>query len=192
MSITQQDVDDFVEWSKTHLPNFEICFKDESPLQRFIGKLLWPINKSYMTAYTTVMFGKVYFPSREIIADWGPESVYKILRHEFVHLMDAKRFPILFELSYIFLLPAFVTMRAYWEWRGYTQNLIVEFEETGDISDETCEFIIQRFVNSDYGWMFPFPNWLRKRFARLRQKIIAGKIKGPYPYQAWGKENARI
>jgi hypothetical protein len=40
------------------------------------------------------------------------------LRHEAVHLRDARRFPVLFELSYLAALPAVFTARAWWEWRG--------------------------------------------------------------------------
>ncbi|TNE48878.1 MAG: hypothetical protein EP343_13395 [Deltaproteobacteria bacterium] len=186
--VTQDNVDQWIQWMQQHLPRFQVCFKDESRLQRLIGWLLWPINRTYMTEYTTVMFGKIYFPSREEIESWGPAQVYAILRHEFVHLMDAKRFPVWFELSYLLLFPAGLTLRAYWEWRGYTQTLLVEHELYGTISDDIQEHILRRFVNSEYGWMFPFPNWLRRKMRKLCQSIEAGEVTGPYPYKEWGRE----
>lgn len=171
-----------------HLPRFQMCYKNESRWQKLIGWLLWPINRTYMTQYTTVMFGKVYFPSREQMANWGPSQVYSTLRHEFVHLMDAKRFPLWFELSYLFLLPIGLTFRAYWEWRGYTQTLLVEYEQTGSISPNTKTYILNRFVGADYGWMFPFRKPLERWMEHTCQHIQDGIITGPYPYCAWGKE----
>lgn len=185
--VTQQDVDNLVAWMQQYLPRFAVCYKDESKLQQLIGWLLWPINRYYMTHYTTVMFGKIYFPSREELEAWGPTQVYSTLRHEFVHLMDAKRFPIWFELSYLLLFPAGLTLRAYWEWRGYTQTLLVEHELYGTISDDIQEHILRRFVNSEYGWMFPFPRWLRKKLRSLCHDIETNAVQGPYPYKEWGQ-----
>lgn len=184
---TQQDVDAFVAWARQRLPRFALCYKDESRLQTLIGRLLKPINPHYMTLYTTVMFGKVYFPSRAHVDEWGAHRTYMILRHEFVHLMDAKRFPLLFELSYLLLLPTVFTLRAWWEYRGYVQNLIVEYESTGAISPTTIEFIIARFVGPDYGWMFPFARLLQRSFARTCEAIERGELRGPYPYKSWGQ-----
>lgn len=184
--ITQTDVDELVAWMQMHLPRFEVCYKNESRLQQWIGWLLRPINPTYMTEYTTIMFGKVYFPSREAIEEWGPSQVYSTLRHEFVHLMDSKRFPIWFELSYLLLFPTILTMRAYWEWRGYTQTLLVEYEQTGTISSQLVEHIIDRYVSGDYGWMFPFRKRLQRRMKKTCQQIYDGVIQGPYPYCDWG------
>jgi hypothetical protein len=181
-TISEQDVEALIAWMQTHLPSFAVCYKDESRLQRLIAWLLKPINPRYMTLYTTVMFGKVYFPSREIVAEYGWDQVYGTLRHEFVHLMDARRFPVWFEFSYLFLFPAGWTMRAFWELRGYTQNMIVEFEQTGQISPVTCERIADQFVSAAYGWMVPFRASIERDLARLREEILAGRLSGPYPY----------
>lgn len=80
--------DEIVEKIKVRIPNFEIRYKDESKLQRFIGFLLF-FNKAYMTDYTTTMFGKVYFTSRKSVEE-DPRGAWKILAHEYVHLLDAK------------------------------------------------------------------------------------------------------
>ncbi|HAA53713.1 MAG TPA: hypothetical protein DCE42_03110 [Myxococcales bacterium] len=186
--ISQQDIDTYVTWCQQHLPGFAICYKDESTLQKWIGALLWPINKRYMTAYTTVMFGKIYFPSRETVALWPKAQMYATLRHEFVHLMDAKRFPLWFEISYLLFFPAVLTMRAYWEYRGYVQNLLVEYERTNAISEETITWIVECFVRSEYGWMYPFRQHLTNILQRTKQRILKGELRGPYPYCEWGKE----
>lgn len=190
--LTQDDVDQFIAWMQQHLPRFAIVYKNESRWQRFLGWLLWPINRTYMTEYTTVMFGTIYFPSREIVQSWGHEQVYGILRHEFVHLMDARRFPVWFELSYLLLLPFGLTMRAFWEWRGYTQTLLVEYECCGTISEHTQNKIIDRFVGADYGWMFPFRRILTRWLQHLCQRIEREEIIGPYPYRDWGRERSHI
>ena len=185
---TQEDIEHLVAWIQQHLPGFAICYKDESRLQRLIGWFLWPINRVYMTRYTTVMFGKVYFPSRKIVESWSKDSVYRILRHEFVHLMDAKRFPLWFEFSYLFLFPAFWTFRAFWEMRGYTQDLILEYEDLGYISKATLQFIHQRFIGSEYGWMWGTRGSAWRWLQKVKVQVEAGELTGPYPYTEWGRK----
>lgn len=181
-TVTQQDVEELIAWMQMHLPSFEVCYKDESRFQAFLGRILTPVNPSYMTHYTTVMFGKVYFPSRQKVQEWGWEQMYTTLRHEFVHLMDAKRFPLWFEFSYLFCLPFVWTMRAFWELRGYTQDMLVEYELTGDVSEQTCTWIVEHFVRSDYGWMLPFPRLVRHLVLNIRKQIVEGTLQGRYPY----------
>lgn len=155
------------------LPRFRICYKDESRIQRLIGRLVWPFNRTYCTHYTTVMFGRVYFPSRDWCATWGPEAIYGILRHEAVHLDDMRRFPIIFHLSYLFLLPAGLTARAFWEWRGYLETMRVEAELQGCIPDSLITHIAERFTGPDYLFMCPFPRVVRRRLLRARARILA-------------------
>jgi hypothetical protein len=78
-------------------------------------------------------------------------------------------------------------MRSFWEWRGYVQSMLVEFELTARISQQTKQRIIDRFVGSDYGWMFPFRRWLERLVERVVQRIICGDLTGPYPYLSWGR-----
>ncbi len=150
---------------------FRIRYKDESGLQRLIGALLRPVNPHYLSRYTTVMFGRVYFPSREWCAFQGPEALYLTLRHEAVHLRDARRFPLLFQLSYLFALPSVFTARAWWEWRGYAETLRATYEVTGCISDAQLDHITRCFTGPDYLWMCPFPRFIRGRLERLRDEI---------------------
>lgn len=158
---------------RAHLPRFRICYKDESTLQRLIGRLVWPFNRTYCTQYTTVMFGRVYFPNRDWCARWGPEAVYGILRHEAIHLMDMRRFPGLFQLSYLFALPSIFTMRAVWEWRGYVETMRVEAELHGCISDTLITHIQARFTGADYLFMCPFPRFIRRRLLKARDRLLA-------------------
>ncbi|MGK0360509.1 MAG: hypothetical protein ACI9U2_002822 [Bradymonadia bacterium] len=155
------------------MPRFRVCYKDESRLQRLIGRLIWPFNRTYCTQYTTVMFGRVYFPNRDWCARWGPEALYGILRHEAVHLSDMRRFAGLFQLSYLFALPSVFTMRAVWEWRGYLETMRVEAELHGYISDSLITHIAQRFTGSDYLYMCPFPGFVRRRLLKARERLLA-------------------
>ena len=70
-------------------PKFEVLEKQNSRLMKFVYVVtlmrFW--NPYFMTAYVTTMFGKVYMP-RNLI---GTLTAYEVLRHELVHLRDARR-----------------------------------------------------------------------------------------------------
>lgn len=171
-SVTWADVEALEAELRASIPGFDVRYKDESALQRFLGRLLRPLCPTYCTTYTTVMFGRVYFPSRAWRARVGPETLYGVLRHEAVHLRDARRWPVLFELSYLFALPAMFTARAGWEWRAYRETLRVEFELTGDIPDALLDHIERRFTGPDYGFMCPFPRFVRRRLEAERARLL--------------------
>jgi hypothetical protein len=171
--VTAADVADLEARLAAELPRFAVRYKDESRLQQVIARLVRPFNRTYLTQYTTVMFGRVYLPSRAWCERQGPETVYRILRHEAVHLRDARRWPGLFHVSYLVLLPAGLTMRAFWEWRAYAETLRVEAELTGDISDGLLSHVERCFTGPDYLFMCPFPGWVRARLRRLRTRLLA-------------------
>jgi hypothetical protein len=166
MNINSKLYYDFVEEIKAEFPKFEIIEKQNSPLMKFIYTItlmrFW--NPFFMTAYITTMFGKVYMP-RNLI---GTLTGYEVLRHERIHLRDAARWPVLFELSYIFFpLPIVFTMRAYWEFRGYCESLVVENEVFGCVYKESIDFYVEQFTGKFYLWMFPFPKYLHSRFMKF-------------------------
>ena len=161
----------YIETLSCELPGFEIRYKDESPVQRGLAALLWPFNRRYLDGYTTVMFGRVYFPSRAWCAAVGPEAVYRVLRHEAVHLRDARRWPVLFPLSYVFGAPAVLTARAVWEARAYAESLRVSMELDGDVSDAELERIATLFTGAEYLFMCPFPRFVRRRLRALRHQL---------------------
>ena len=137
-----------------------------------MARLLRPFNPNYLSDYTTVWFRRVYFPSRSWCDAQGPDALYRILRHEAVHLRDARRFPIFFEVSYLLLLPAGFTLRAGWEWRAYAETLRTEYELTGQISDELLAHVAQQFTGPAYLFMCPFPGFVSRRLERLRSEIL--------------------
>jgi hypothetical protein len=161
---------------RAELPRFAVIYKDESRLHRLIGALVRPLNARYMQDYTTVIAGVVAFPSRAWRAAVGERAIYEILRHEAVHLRDARRFPILFELSWLLLpLPTVLTMRAYWEWRGYAESMRARVELGLPVDDAWIEHVVQRFCGPDYGFMWPFPAALRRRFVALRAALLSDR-----------------
>lgn len=168
---TRDDLDRYIEALARELPGFAVCYKDESRVQRLIGRLVRPFNRDYLTRYTTVMFGRVYFPSRRWAACCRPAELYRILRHEAVHLRDARRFPVVFPLSYLLLPPIGPGFRALWDWRGYAESLRVDVELGRPIGDETIEHIARRFTGPDYLFMLPFPRLVRRRLRRLRDRL---------------------
>ncbi|MFN3199167.1 MAG: hypothetical protein ACE366_12270 [Bradymonadia bacterium] len=173
LPITHEDVDQLAAALGEVIPRFAIRYKDESPLQRLIGRLVSPFNSEYMTRFTTVMFGKVYFPSRAWCDEMGPEAVYSILRHEAVHLLDAKHFPVIFHLSYLFLLPAGLTARAWWEWRGYVETMRVEVALRGYVPEHHIEWIAGCFTGPAYLFMWPFPKQIRRALRRKAKQLQA-------------------
>lgn len=178
---TQRDVDELVANMREILPSFDIKQKSESKLQRAIGWILSPFNKGYMTTYATTMFGKIWLPSGA--SQWSPETLYQLYRHEFIHLLDAKTYSIFFTLSYLLLLPVIFTCRCLWELRGYTQTMLVEYEKTGRIENDTLDWIAGQFTGSLYLWMCPFKGWLMSRLNSIRDRITNGEIKGfLYPH----------
>lgn len=75
---------------KREIPGFKIGFKTQSRFHRFIGWLISPFNKRYMTDYITTIGKTVWFPSPERLQ--GREDVaFEILSHEFVHLWDGRK-----------------------------------------------------------------------------------------------------
>lgn len=179
---TDKDVEELKATIKKHLPKCEIIQKSESRFQRLLGWLLKPINYRYMTAYVSAMFGNIYLPSKA--KEWSAGTTYSILRHEFIHLLDAKKWPLLMELSYLVVLPFVWTVRSHWELRAYTQTMLVEYEETGEIEQGTVTWIVHQFTSSNYGWMCPFKDRITAKVASARAQILAGHIKGlTYPHE---------
>jgi hypothetical protein len=91
----------FEDVVRAEIPGFRIAFKNETWHQKVIGLLLRPFNPKYMEKYTTTLSPVVYFPSRDFYES-NPASSFAILAHEYVHLVDTKRHPVWFRLSYLF------------------------------------------------------------------------------------------
>ena len=154
----------------------KIEFPDFVVIPKLQSKFMWacyylslmPLwNPHFMSRFITVAFGKVYMPEELIGTDIGAD----VLRHELVHLRDAKRWKILFYLSYVlFPLPAVFTMRAYWEFRGYCESIRAERDRYGVVYSESLNYYVSLFTGPSYLWMCPFPKFVMRKFVEFCQK----------------------
>ena len=166
-------------------PRFEIVPKRQSALQRAIGVALLIVTaggqRSYMTRYHTVLFGKLYVPD-----SWdamGDDDRYILLRHERVHLRQRRRMgdPL---MAFVYLVPIFPLFlawgRARIEWEAYVETIRATAEVHGLAAARRLEpEIVQRFVGPDYGWMWPFPRTVRRWFAEAMADVEAEAHGGP-------------
>jgi|GEM_PF-1262314 len=84
------NLDKVVSVIRDHIPGFAIRYKNESWTSKFIAVIVWIFNRRYLTDYTTTRYPRVYFPSREWVAE-NPRVAVKVLLHEFVHLWDRQQ-----------------------------------------------------------------------------------------------------
>ena len=183
---------------KRRIPEFRVKFKDESKFQRLIGKLAI-FNPGYMTSYTSTFGANVWFPSREFVNS-NRRRAFKILAHEYVHLLDRKNHKIMFELFYVapqvfgifavfsvlsvisswwllslialvFFMPLPALARAVLEFRGYTMGLAINLWCHGEILDETRDDIVAQFCGWNYYKMWPFESVIRRWIADAEMRI---------------------
>lgn len=156
---------------RREFPTFRLIEKDRSLLMWAIyyglGMFLW--CPRFMTSYTTVLITRVYMPTHLI----GAPRSYGTLRHERVHMRDCVRSGVVpFVVSYLFLLPAVLTLRSVWEMRAYAETMRVERERCGTISDGTVNHVVQQLVGSSYLWMLPFPRLARRWVEGVRDRVM--------------------
>lgn len=159
-------------------------------------------------SHTTI--GKKVYIKREsiLLEDWG--SIYRAIRHEFIHILQRDKYGFLYDFAYVFpqVLAVFslfailsiwfgdqwlyalvfliflFPIPAYWrmtfEMEGYTQTLLVEYETYGRISESSVRRIAKNFTGTMYFFMWPFGSWVRRRLEDIVDDIECGKIKTPH------------
>ena len=178
------------------IPGFKIKHKKDSLLMRALSCLLF-FNKGFMNSYVTTMYPEIYVP------DWWGKyknmsfSELGIIAHEYVHLSDRKRMGWWFNILYLspqifsllafgafwnlwfltalfFLLPWPSPGRAWLEYRGYTMNIAIHYW----VKKEKCDtdWIVEQFITSNYYYMFPFKNFLIRKFDQEYNKIVSGDL----------------
>ena len=160
---------DLVNKIEEDIPGFRVVPKTNSNLMWacYYITLMRFWNPHFMTHYITTAFGKVYMPADLIGTAIGAD----VLRHEWVHLRDARRWNILFYLSYLlFPLPAVFTMRAYWEFRGYCESIRAERDRYGVVYSESLHYYVSLFTGPAYLWMCPFPKFVMRKFVEFCEK----------------------
>ncbi len=53
---------------QTYFPNLKIKFKDQDPLMKLVGKLMF-FNPGFMTQFVTTIGETIYWPSKEDLED---------------------------------------------------------------------------------------------------------------------------
>ena len=158
-------------------PDFEIVSKRRSGLQLAIGGFLALITlggqRSYVSRYHTVMFGKLWVP--DSWPQMSSDARYVLLRHERVHLQQRRRMGDV-GMAFVYLVPFFPLGLAYGrariEWEAYEETIRATHEVYGaEALPALKRELVERFVGPDYGWMWPFPamieRWFEESVARL-------------------------
>lgn len=192
MQVPQHLVRELEDLIFEELPDLKIVYKDEEGWQNtsvftwviwaFFTYLIRPFSKEnhdlFMTRFSNALPGNVMvLPSRATHGDWSNFNVFVVVYHEVKHLLDMKKYPVWFVVSYILLLPILLTMRAFWEVRGYTASMLAVFKITGTVRKEMPPYLANHFVGSMYFFMFPFRETITKILEARRQRILKGEIK---------------
>jgi hypothetical protein len=191
-SVPQKDIDELLHHMMQNVPKLQIIYKDEPMPTLFLKFVMAFINfvglfsKSFKTKwynnFASAFSNTIMMPSRKTHGDFSNIRNFILLRHEYVHVLDMKKYPIIFPLTYLLLpLPLLFSGRAYWELRGYAQNIIVRAKYEGVIPDSNLENITNFFCGGMYLYMFPFRKTVRKRLERLRDDVYQGKVFGENP-----------
>jgi hypothetical protein len=163
-------------------PSFAVVYKRDSALQRAIAVALALITvggqRQYMTRYHTVLFGKLYVP--DVWDAMDDDARYILLRHERVHLQQRRRMGDV-AMAFVYLVPIFPLFlawgRARIEWEAYVETIRATAEVRGiDAARRLEEEIVLRFTGPDYGWMWPFPQTVRRWF---REAVADAEVEAP-------------
>jgi hypothetical protein len=187
-------------------PRFQVRKASETWWLRWAMGLLRLITRSPVGGFTTTIFSTVYVED-----DWDrrpADDRYATLRHELMHIRQFHHWPIAVDadldrggwwrvvlsdlrrwtnhlcvmVAYLFLCPAFWTMRARFEREGYTQTLLVARELYGELGQATMEskarWLASVFGGPDYAWMWNAGAAYRWAMDTQR-KINAGMLWNP-------------
>ena len=159
------------------------------------------INPQFRTGFVQVFQdpteARIYWPGDGF--DLGNAAQHVTLRHECVHILQARRLgekmgPFLFQLFYILLFPALLTARAKWEAEAYEESVLAQLEqlyragryiEAPQMVARRCDVIEKMFRGRAYFWMDPlfggeFSDWGRRRawlmhLASGEEELLAGR-----------------
>lgn len=166
-------------------PDFKVVNKSGSWLMKAIDVSLKVITfgqmKQFMTGFITTLGSTVYVPDGW--DDKPVESRLGVLRHERVHMRQAKRHGrFLFSLMYVLLpLPTvFAHFRKKFEQEAYEESLRALQEYYGDSvlkNPGIRSAMIDHFTSAEYFWTWPWKKsiakWYDDTVARLLSKTVS-------------------
>jgi hypothetical protein len=175
----QQRYEALVDEMARRRPPVRLRSKAASRGQAFIDRALRLLTLGgqdrYLSEYVTTLGATIWVPATW--EQWSYRARFKVLRHELVHVRQFERFtwPGMVLIYGFFPLPAGLAWgRALLEWEAYAVTLEVEAEVDGleaARSPALHDEIVRRFTGPDYGWMWPFEGWVRRRIARTVTSI---------------------
>jgi hypothetical protein len=170
-----------------HIPGFRVGFKDQSTGQKVIKALMfWADYNQFISTFYPV----VYWPTEESYRKNSWAS-FKVLAHEYVHLVDGREAKGWFGFSYIlpqilgllalgafaafaslwflfflaaflFVLPWPALWRMKWELRGYSMTMAVNIWKHGSLQERAFDDILETFT----GWSYYKMWWSKKGMTR--------------------------
>ena len=142
----------------------KVVSKADSKLMMFLGLLFRLVGvKNFTTTVWTTFFNTIYHGT----AVKDPWRYVGTLLHEEQHIDDQRKYPALFQLSYVLGLPfpiGLAYFRAYWEARGYAHNVL-----RGDISIEEA---VGYICSPLYLWPWP-KKYVRKMVLKACEELQA-------------------
>lgn len=182
--------------AKMLVPGLKIEFKDHSKLMKTIGFLMF-FNKQFMTQFITTIGSTIYFPNEQKFNEKEIASVITVC-HEIVHVLDSKKYFLLFQLGYLFpqilallsiplffvniyiglafllfLLPLPAYFRMVFEKRAYLTEIYTAYNLSKRYNfkydiDLHYESILKNFNSSNYYWMWVFDLNLDTEISKIR------------------------
>lgn len=175
------DYAQFVFLVRIEFPRFVIKTKSKSWFMKLLAFLLLVVTfgrqKTFLTGYVTTIGTTVYVP--EGFNAWADTRKLAVLRHERVHMRQAKKYGLfLFAVAYLFLpVPlGLAYCRARFEWEAYEESMRASSEQHGlRLLDDVRyrDSILKEFTTGAYGWMWPFRGQLERWYAASKAKITA-------------------
>lgn len=133
-------------------------------------------KSDFYNRYYTTLSNVLYIPA-DFYYDFLKEPNQALLRHESVHAMDDKNNPLWYKLSYLLS----KSWRAYWETRGYAQDMMFDMERFGHVPLWTRVRIVSQFSPGSIYKMGMTLEESRKLVDDLAEAIENKEFTGNYP-----------
>lgn len=142
----------------------KLVSKADSILMKVINLFALLVGvKHFMTGVWTTLGSTIYYP--DLVKNPWHRVYEDTLLHEEVHIDDARKYPVMFQLSYALGLPLPIGLayfRAFWEVRGYAMNVIHGGRTIDECVDSICSAL--------YLWPWP-KKWVKKMLLKEVERL---------------------